>query len=136
MSTQAELKTLNDKYTNLSDRQSLKSKFIKFATDAVDEYNKKVAPPVKQKLPESNYSVQLSAEDEVEEPVVEEMPQDSRADEPVIEEIPQDTPADESAPAEENASAEETARLDTAPAPQDKIPSPPSSKVKKMVPST
>ena len=46
VSTQTELKTLTDKYSKLSDRQSLKSSFIKLATDAVNNYNKKVAPPV------------------------------------------------------------------------------------------
>ncbi|KAI5000977.1 hypothetical protein ZWY2020_010936 [Hordeum vulgare] len=45
VSTQAELKTLTDKYTKLSDRQSLKNNFIKFATNAVDDYKKKAAPP-------------------------------------------------------------------------------------------
>ena len=45
VSTQAELKTLTDKYTKLSDRQSLKNNFIKFVTSAVDDYNKKAAPP-------------------------------------------------------------------------------------------
>ena len=64
VSTQAELKTLTDKYTKLSDRQSLKSNFIKFATNAVDEYNKKVASPSKPKQPEPSYSVQLTKEDE------------------------------------------------------------------------
>ncbi|KAI4974843.1 hypothetical protein ZWY2020_048450 [Hordeum vulgare] len=69
------------------------------------------------------------------------MPQEIHADVLVIEEIPKDiptdesVPADESAPAEENASAKETARTDTAPAPEEKISSPKSSKVKKMVPS-
>ncbi|KAI5002123.1 hypothetical protein ZWY2020_026773 [Hordeum vulgare] len=47
VSTQAELKTLTDKYNKLSDRQSLKNNFIKFATSAVDDYNKKAAPPAK-----------------------------------------------------------------------------------------
>ncbi|KAI5012090.1 hypothetical protein ZWY2020_024224 [Hordeum vulgare] len=36
VSTQAELKTLTYKYSKLSDRQSLKSSFIKFATKAVE----------------------------------------------------------------------------------------------------
>ena len=42
VSTQVELKTLTDKYTKLSDRQSLKNNFIKFATSAVDDYNKRL----------------------------------------------------------------------------------------------
>ncbi|KAI4993918.1 hypothetical protein ZWY2020_008231 [Hordeum vulgare] len=141
VSTQAELKTLTDKYTKLSYRQSLKSNFINFATNAVDEYNKKAAPPAKPKQLEPSYSVQLTKEDEEEEPPAEEMPQESHADEPVIEEISKDVPADESMPAdesapdEENASAEETVRSDTAQAPEEKIPSPQSSKVEKIVPS-
>ena len=44
VSTQAELRTATGKYSKLSDRESLKSSFIKFATKAVDDYNKKAAP--------------------------------------------------------------------------------------------
>ncbi|KAI4990414.1 hypothetical protein ZWY2020_038777 [Hordeum vulgare] len=43
--------------------------------------------------------------------------------------------ADENVPTEENALAEETVRTETAPAPEERIPSPQPSKVKKMVPS-
>ncbi|KAI4994575.1 hypothetical protein ZWY2020_034216 [Hordeum vulgare] len=123
VSTQAELKTMSDKYTRLSDRQSLKVNFIKFATDAVDEYNKKVAPPMQQKLPESSYTVQLPEEDEADEPVAEEITQETPADEYA--------PAEENVPIEENASAEETARTETAPAPEERIPSPQPSKAKR-----
>ncbi|KAI4997385.1 hypothetical protein ZWY2020_052727 [Hordeum vulgare] len=45
VSTQAELKNLTDKYSKLSDCKSLKSNFIKLATKAVDDYNKKDPPP-------------------------------------------------------------------------------------------
>ncbi|KAI5013439.1 hypothetical protein ZWY2020_034551 [Hordeum vulgare] len=52
VSIQEELKTLTDKYTKLSDRQSLNTNFIKFAINAVDDYNKKAAPPTKPQQPE------------------------------------------------------------------------------------
>ncbi|KAI5016152.1 hypothetical protein ZWY2020_006003 [Hordeum vulgare] len=110
VSTHAELKTLKDKYTKLSDHQSLKTNFIKFATNAVDDYNKKAPPPAKPQQP--------TVEEEQATPA-EEMPQEAK-------DIPADAskPADESAPAEENAPAEETARTDTAPPPEEKMPSP------------
>ena len=112
---------MTGKYTKLSDCQSLKNNFIKFATSAVDDYNKKAAPPAKPQ--------QTKVEEEQATPT-EEMPQENRADAPAIEEIAKDIPADaskpadESAPAEENALAEETARTDTAPPPEEKMPSP------------
>ncbi|KAI5021492.1 hypothetical protein ZWY2020_058222 [Hordeum vulgare] len=117
MSTQAELKTLTDKYTKLSDHQSLKNNSIKFSTDAVDDYNKKAAPPATTHQPK------------IEEPQTapaKEIPQESRADDPA---------SDDSVPAEETASAEETARTDMTPTPEEKVSSPKSSKVKKITPS-
>ncbi|KAI4999429.1 hypothetical protein ZWY2020_004018 [Hordeum vulgare] len=149
VSTHAELKTLTHKYTKLSDRQSLKNNFIKFATNAVDDYNKKAAPPATPQQPEIEEEQPARAQ---------EMPQESRVDEPDIEEITKETPADDSptgdqtasgddslqidaskpaddsAPAEETASAEETARKDTTPPREEKMPSPKSSKMKKMTP--
>ncbi|KAI4971595.1 hypothetical protein ZWY2020_002509 [Hordeum vulgare] len=78
VSTQAELKTLTGQYSKLSDRQSLKSSFIKFATKSIDDYNKTVAPPVSTPQP-------LIEESANESPQTEETPQ--------AEEIPQDIPA-------------------------------------------
>ncbi|KAI5022509.1 hypothetical protein ZWY2020_059239 [Hordeum vulgare] len=90
VSTQAELKILTDKYSKLSDRQSLKSSFIKLATNVVNDYNKKAAPPVP--------TPQLLIEEQADETThAEEIPQGSRVDEPVIEEITTENPADESA---------------------------------------
>ncbi|KAI4993916.1 hypothetical protein ZWY2020_008229 [Hordeum vulgare] len=113
VSTQVELKTLIDEYTKLSDCQSLKTNFIKFATNAIGEYNKKVAPPAKPQQPKHPADA----------PVIEEIAKDIPADESV--------PADESAPAEENASVDETARTNV-PAPDEKISSPKSSKAKRQ----
>ncbi|KAI5013682.1 hypothetical protein ZWY2020_040568 [Hordeum vulgare] len=125
LSTQAQLKTLIDKYTKLSDRQSVKNNFIKFATSAIGDYNKKVAPPAKPQQREI---------EEEQTTLAEEMPQESHADALAIEEIAKEVPAnaskpaDESARAEENASAEETTRTDTAPPREGKMSSPKSSK--------
>lgn len=105
VSTQAELKTLTDKYTILhTGREGVTVNFINAASAAVDEYNKRTAPPKQQAAPESSYTVQLAEEDE--------------ADEPAAEEIPQDIPA------EENAPADETARPESAPVRDETIPSP------------
>ncbi|KAI4966485.1 hypothetical protein ZWY2020_040814 [Hordeum vulgare] len=135
-----ELKTLTDKYSKLSDRQSLKSNFIKLATEAVNNYNKKAAPPVPTPQP-------LIEEPADETAQAEEIPQESCVDEPEIEEIATETlagemtlpmpllkspdeslffaskPADDSVPADSSKPADESAK---------KTPSLKGSKVKKM----
>ncbi|KAI5022305.1 hypothetical protein ZWY2020_059035 [Hordeum vulgare] len=98
VSTQAELKTLTDKYSKLSDLQSLKSSFIKLATHVVNNYNKKATPPVPTPQP-------LIEEPADETAHAEEIPQGSRVDEPAIEEITMENPADESATTSETDSA-------------------------------
>ncbi|KAI5003339.1 hypothetical protein ZWY2020_030499 [Hordeum vulgare] len=139
VSTQAELKTLIDKCSKLYDRQSLKSSFIKFATKAVDDYNKKAAPPAPTPQP-------LIEEPADESPQAEEIPQESRVDVPAIEEITTENPADESATARETAPDPADASKqadDSAPAGSSKpvdesverTPSPKASNVKKMTPS-
>ncbi|KAI4980767.1 hypothetical protein ZWY2020_021252 [Hordeum vulgare] len=94
VSTQAELKKLTDKYSKLSDRKSLKSNFIKLATSAVDDYNKKAAPPAPTSQPLIEEPTDESPHDE-ETPQAEEVHQERRVDEPAIEEIIMETPADE-----------------------------------------
>ncbi|KAI4999553.1 hypothetical protein ZWY2020_004142 [Hordeum vulgare] len=114
-----ELKTLIDKYSKLSDRQSLKSSFIKYATKAVDDYNKKPAD----ESPQAD-----------ETPQAEEIPQESRVDVPGIEEITTENPADESSTAGETAPVPAGS---SKPADEsvERSPSPKASKVKKMTPS-
>ncbi|KAI4993377.1 hypothetical protein ZWY2020_007690 [Hordeum vulgare] len=139
-----ELKTLADKYSKLSDRQSLKSNFIKLATEVVDNYNKKAAPrvPTPQPLIEEPTDETPQAD---EPPQAEEIPQESCVDAPEIEEITTENPADESAIAGETAPDPPAASKpadDFVPAgsskPADesaeKTPSPKASKVKKMTP--
>ncbi|KAI4987687.1 hypothetical protein ZWY2020_028445 [Hordeum vulgare] len=109
VSTHAELKTLTDKYSKLSNRQSLKNNFIKFATNAVDKYNKKAAPPAPTPQPLIEEPVDETAH-------AEEIPQESRADEPAIEKIAKENPADDSATTGETAPAASKPADDSAPA--------------------
>ncbi|KAI4980477.1 hypothetical protein ZWY2020_020962 [Hordeum vulgare] len=145
ISHMAELKKLTDKYSKLSDRKSLKSNFIKLATSAVDDYNKKAAPPAPTSQPLIEEPADESPHDE-ETPQVEEVHQERRVDEPAIEEIIMETPADQFAVADETAP-------DPAPSPKQaddsvpagssipaeesvkRTPSPKASMVKKMPPS-
>ncbi|KAI4997940.1 hypothetical protein ZWY2020_053282 [Hordeum vulgare] len=133
VSTQVELNTLKDKYSKLCDRQSLKSNFIKFATEAVDKYNKKAATPAPTPQP-------LIEEPADETAHAEEIPQESSANEPDIEEIGKENPVDDSpttgetAPAGASTSADDSAPADET-ASAEKTPSPKDSKVKKMTPS-
>ncbi|KAI5006204.1 hypothetical protein ZWY2020_033447 [Hordeum vulgare] len=129
VSTQAELKTLTDKYSKLSDRQSLKNNFIKFATDVVDKYNKKAAPPAPTPQPLIEEPVDETAH-------AEEIPQESRADEPAIEEIAKENLADDSATVKSaTASKPPMTRSNDETASAEKTPSPKASKEKKMTPS-
>ncbi|KAI5006757.1 hypothetical protein ZWY2020_034000 [Hordeum vulgare] len=146
VSTQAELKALTDKYSKLSDRQSLKSSFIEFATKAVDDYNKKAAPPVP--TPQPLIEEPADESPQVDETAqAEEILQESRVDVPAIEEITTKNPADESATAGETAPDPAAASKqddDSLPAGSSKpadesverTPSPKASKVKKMTPSS
>ncbi|KAI4997073.1 hypothetical protein ZWY2020_052415 [Hordeum vulgare] len=120
VSTQAELKTLTDKYSKLYDHQSLKSSFIKFATKVVDDYNKKAAPPVPTPQPLIEELADESPQAD-ETPQAEEIPQESRVDVPAIVEITTENPADESA-----TGADESV---------ERTPSPKASKVKKKTPT-
>ncbi|KAI4984265.1 hypothetical protein ZWY2020_047963 [Hordeum vulgare] len=128
---EAKWKETQAKQTKLSDCQSLKNNFIKFATGVVDDYNKKAAPPATTPQPQIEEPVEETAH-------VAEIPQESHAHEPAIEEITKETPADDSAPAdetapadaskpaddsipaEETASAEETVRADVSQPPEEK----------------
>ncbi|KAI5022061.1 hypothetical protein ZWY2020_058791 [Hordeum vulgare] len=92
----AELKNLTDKYLELSDRKSLKSNFIKLATKAVDDYNKKAAPPAPTSQPLIEEPADESPQAE-ETPQAEEIHQESRIDVPAIEEIIMEAPANDSA---------------------------------------
>lgn len=52
VSTQAELKTLTDKYTSLHiDQKGVEVRFIKAGTDAIDEYNNRVPAPKQPTIP-------------------------------------------------------------------------------------
>ncbi|KAI4987946.1 hypothetical protein ZWY2020_029576 [Hordeum vulgare] len=127
-----ELQQIVKQVPTLSDRQSLKNNFIKFSTNALDDYKKKAAPPA---------TTQHAKIEEPQTAPAEEIPQESHADELAIEEITKETladaskPANDSVPAEETASAEETARTDVSPPLEEKTSSQKSSKVKKMTPS-
>ena len=145
VSTRAELKKLTDKYSKLSDRKSLKSNFIKLATSAVDDYNKKAAPPVPTSQPLIEEPADESPHDE-ETPQAEEVHQERRTDEPTIEEIIMETLADEFAAADETTpdpTASPKQADDSVPAGSSipaeeyvkKTPSPKASTVKKMTPS-
>ncbi|KAI5011984.1 hypothetical protein ZWY2020_024118 [Hordeum vulgare] len=83
VSTQAELKKLTDKYSKLSHRKSLKSNFIKLATKAVNDYNKKAAPPAPTPQPLIEEPADKSPHDE-ETPQAEEVHQERRVDEPLL----------------------------------------------------
>ncbi|KAI4981941.1 hypothetical protein ZWY2020_022433 [Hordeum vulgare] len=145
VSTQAELKNLTDKDSKLSDRKSLKSNFIKLATKAVDDYNKKAAPPAPtpQPLIEEPADEYPQAK---ETPQAEEIHQESRVDVPAIEEITMEAPADESAaadktapdPASSSKQGDDSALAGSSKPVEESVersPSPKASKVKKMTPS-
>ncbi|KAI5012685.1 hypothetical protein ZWY2020_024951 [Hordeum vulgare] len=145
VTTQAELKKLTDKYAKLSDRKSLKRNFIKLATSAVDDYNKKAAPRAPTPQPFIEEPADESPHDE-ETPQAEEVHQERRVDEPAIEEIIMDTLADEFAAANETATdpaASSKQADDSVPAGSsipaeesvERTPSPKASKVKKMISS-
>ncbi|KAI4984342.1 hypothetical protein ZWY2020_057661 [Hordeum vulgare] len=70
-STQEEMKTLTDKYTSLhADRKGVKVRFVKAATDAIEEYNNMVAAPKQLAISHASYTVQLPDSDEDEEMAV------------------------------------------------------------------
>ena len=96
VSTQAELQVLTDKCEKLSDRTSIKSNFIKLATSAVDDYNRRHPPPAPTPQPLVEQPEDASpVEEEI--PQAEEQYQERRADEPAIEEIITETAPDETA---------------------------------------
>ncbi|KAI4999241.1 hypothetical protein ZWY2020_003830 [Hordeum vulgare] len=145
VSTQAELQVLTDKYDKLSDRESIKSNFIKLATSVVDDYNKRTAPraPTPQPLVEQPAD---ASPDEDETPQAEEEHQERRVDEPAIEEIITETATDEIAATDENApdpAASSNQADNSVPAgsslpaeeSEERTPSPKASKVKKIIPS-
>ncbi|KAI4991644.1 hypothetical protein ZWY2020_040030 [Hordeum vulgare] len=106
-----EIKTLTEKFTSLhADRKGVKVRIVKAATKAIIEYNNKVADPMQPSIPQASYTIHLADEDD-------EPGANARADdEPVA-----DATTDESArPATEYAMPEEN------------VPSPKSSTVKKV----
>ncbi|KAI5022240.1 hypothetical protein ZWY2020_058970 [Hordeum vulgare] len=102
VTTQAELQKLTDKYAKLSDHKSLKSNFIKLATSAVDDYNKRTAPPAPTPQPLVEQPADASPHEE-ETPQAEEEHQERRVDEPAIEEIITEIATDENAATDETA---------------------------------
>ncbi|KAI4975040.1 hypothetical protein ZWY2020_048647 [Hordeum vulgare] len=145
VSTQAERQVLTDKYDRLSDCKSIKRNFIKLATSAVDDYNKKTAPPAPTRQPLVEQPADASP-DEEETPQAEEEHQERRVDEPAIEEIITETATDEIATTDETApdpAASSKQADDSVPAGSslpseestERTPSPKASKVKKIIPS-
>ncbi|KAI5003154.1 hypothetical protein ZWY2020_030314 [Hordeum vulgare] len=145
VSTQAELQVLTDKCDKLSDHKSIKRNFMKLATSAVDDYNKRHPPPTPTPQPLVEQLADTSP-DEEETPQAKEEHQERRGDEPAIEEIITETATDEIATAEETAPdpAASSKQADDSvlagsslPAEEsaERTPSPKASKVKKIIPS-
>ncbi|KAI4990013.1 hypothetical protein ZWY2020_038376 [Hordeum vulgare] len=145
VSTQAELQVLTDKCEKLSDRTSIKRNFIKLATSAVDDYNRRHPPPAPTPQPLVEQPKDASpVEEEISQ--AEEQHQERRADEPAIEEIITETSPDETTNPDETATdpaASPKQADDYVPAGSSlpaeesvkKTPSPKTSKVKKLIPS-
>ncbi|KAI4994167.1 hypothetical protein ZWY2020_029215 [Hordeum vulgare] len=75
VSTQAELKILTDRYTSLhANQKGVKMQFGKATTDAIDEYNTRVAAPKQLINPQPSYTVQMVEGHENEEPAADEIP--------------------------------------------------------------